>query len=121
MSVGEPRERSHALQELSAKFRGAARAHRGARDRRDGQHALVSERQPRAGSSLSATSRLQPSYQRQRVARALKSTCEDWVRERSVLKVQLLVRSSNQDVIAFYSTFGYIEGAVVVLGRFLDL
>jgi len=51
----------------------------------------------------------------------LKSTCEDWVRERSVLKVQLLVRSSNQDVIAFYSTFGYIEGAVVVLGRFLDL
>jgi len=48
------------------------------------------------------------------------SACEDWVRERSVLKIQLMVRSSNQDVIAFYSTLGYVEGAVVVLGRFLN-
>jgi ribosomal protein S18 acetylase RimI-like enzyme len=31
-----------------------------------------------------------------------------------------MVRHSNQDVIAFYTTLGYVDGEVVVLGRFLD-
>jgi ribosomal protein S18 acetylase RimI-like enzyme len=48
------------------------------------------------------------------------SACEDWVRERGVLKIQLMVRHSNQDVIAFYTALGYVDGEVVVLGRFLD-
>jgi ribosomal protein S18 acetylase RimI-like enzyme len=63
---------------------------------------------------------VQPSHQRQGVARALMSACEDWVRERGVLKIQLMVRHSNQDVIAFYNALGYVDGEVVVLGRFLD-
>lgn len=63
---------------------------------------------------------VQPSHQRQGLARALMSACEDWVRERGVLKIQLMVRHSNQDVIAFYNALGYVDGEVVVLGRFLD-
>jgi hypothetical protein len=31
-----------------------------------------------------------------------------------------MVRHSNQDVIAFYNALGYVDGEVVVLGRFLD-
>ena len=63
---------------------------------------------------------VQPSHQPQGVARGLMSACEDWVRERGVLKIQLMVRHSNQDVIAFYTALGYVDGEVVVLGRFLD-
>jgi ribosomal protein S18 acetylase RimI-like enzyme len=63
---------------------------------------------------------VQPSHRRQGVARRLMSACEDWVRERGVLKIQLMVRHANQDVIAFYSALGYVDGEVVVLGRFLD-
>jgi ribosomal protein S18 acetylase RimI-like enzyme len=63
---------------------------------------------------------VQPSHQRQGMARALMSACEDWVRERGVLKIQLMVRHSNQDMIAFYNALGYVDGEVVVLGRFLD-
>lgn len=63
---------------------------------------------------------VQPSHQHQGIARGLMSACEDWVRERGVLKIQLMVRHSNEDVIAFYTALGYIDGEVVVLGRFLD-
>jgi len=63
---------------------------------------------------------VQPSHQRQGLARALMVACEDWVRARGVLKIQLMVRHSNQDVIAFYNALGYVDGEVVVLGRFLD-
>lgn len=61
-----------------------------------------------------------PKSQRQGVARALMGACEEWVRERGVPKIQLMVRHSNQDVIAFYRALGYVDGEVVVLGRFLD-
>ena len=63
---------------------------------------------------------VQPSHQRQGLARALMAACEDWVRARGVLKIQLMVRHSNPDVIAFYNALGYVDGEVVVLGRFLD-
>jgi ribosomal protein S18 acetylase RimI-like enzyme len=63
---------------------------------------------------------VQPGHRRQGVARALMSACEDWVRERGVRKIQLMVRHSNQDVIAFYESLGYVDSDVVVLGRFLD-
>ncbi len=63
---------------------------------------------------------VQPSHHRQGIARGLMSACEDWVRERGVPKIQLMVRHSNKDVIAFYTALGYVDGEVVVLGRFLD-
>lgn len=63
---------------------------------------------------------VQPSHRRQGVARVLMRACEDWVRSRGVPKIQLMVRHTNQDVIAFYTALGYVDGEVVVLGRFLD-
>ena len=63
---------------------------------------------------------VQPTHQRQGVARALMSACEQWVRARGVLKIQLMVRNTNSDVIEFYKGLGYVDVDAVVLGRFLD-
>jgi ribosomal protein S18 acetylase RimI-like enzyme len=57
---------------------------------------------------------------RQGLGRDLMRECEEWVRSRGVPKIQLMVRHSNEDVIAFYEGVGYTDGEVVVLGRFLD-
>jgi ribosomal protein S18 acetylase RimI-like enzyme len=63
---------------------------------------------------------VQPSHQRQGIAREVMAACEAWVSERGIPKLQLMVRRSNQDVVAFYDALGYVDGDVVVLGRFLD-
>lgn len=63
---------------------------------------------------------VRPSDQRTGLGRALMGACESWVRDRGVLKLQLMVRHTNQDVISFYDALGYVDGEVVVLGRFLD-
>jgi GNAT superfamily N-acetyltransferase len=46
--------------------------------------------------------------------------CEQWVRERGIPKVQLMVRRTNPEVIGFYEALGYADADTVVLGRFLD-
>jgi ribosomal protein S18 acetylase RimI-like enzyme len=53
------------------------------------------------------------------LGRALMTACEAWVAERGIPKLQLMVRSGNAGVVAFYERLGYIDGEVVVLGRFL--
>ena len=58
--------------------------------------------------------------QRRGVGRALVRASEQWLAERGVPKVQLMVRQGNEDVIAFYASLGYEDGEVVVLGRRLD-
>jgi len=63
---------------------------------------------------------VQPSHQRQGVARALMSACEDWVRERGVLKIQLMVRSTNPSALAFYQAVGFTAEDTTVLSRRLD-
>jgi hypothetical protein len=63
---------------------------------------------------------VRPSHRRRGVARALMRACEEWVRLRGVPKIQLMVRHTNHEVIAFYTALGYVDGEVVVLGRFLD-
>ena len=45
---------------------------------------------------------------------------EQWLSEREVPKVNLMVRTGNEDVIAFYESLGYEVGEVVVLGRRLE-
>lgn len=45
---------------------------------------------------------------------------EAWLRDRSVPKVNLMVRTTNSAVIAFYEALDYKDGEVVVLGKFLD-
>lgn len=54
------------------------------------------------------------------LGRTLMRSCEAWVLARGVPKLQLMVRSGNEPVIAFYARLGYEENDVVVLGRRLD-
>ena len=58
--------------------------------------------------------------QRHGVGRALMRASEQWLAERGVPKLNLMVRRGNEDVLAFYESLGYKDGEVVVLGRFLN-
>jgi ribosomal protein S18 acetylase RimI-like enzyme len=52
--------------------------------------------------------------------RALMRACEDWLRERGVPKVNLMVRGDNAAARGFYAALGYGTDDVVVLSRRLD-
>lgn len=60
-----------------------------------------------------------PDQQRRGVGRALMRASEEWLVERDVPKLNLMVRRGNEGVLAFYRALGYYDGEVVVLGRFL--
>ncbi len=51
------------------------------------------------------------------LGRTLMRSCEAWVLARNIPKLQLMVRTGNEPVLAFYARLGYEENAVVVLGR----
>ena len=61
-----------------------------------------------------------PAEQRRGRGREMMRSCEDWARARGIPKIQLMVRSGNSAVIAFYESLGYADSQVVVLGRRLD-
>ena len=63
---------------------------------------------------------VRPESQRSGLGRALMQASEAWLRDRSVPKVNLMVRTTNSAVIAFYEALDYKDGEVVVLGKFLD-
>lgn len=56
----------------------------------------------------------------QGLGQQLMRACEQWVRQRDVPKLQLMVRRTNPGVIGFYEALGYADADTVVLGRFLD-
>lgn len=58
-----------------------------------------------------------PGLQGKGYARRLMQACEQWVCERHIPKVQLMVRADNRDVIGFYEALGYEMSDVKVLGR----
>ena len=60
-----------------------------------------------------------PDVQRSGLGRQLMQTSERWLQERGVPKVNLMVRTTNAAVAAFYESLGYEHGGVVVLGKFL--
>ena len=53
------------------------------------------------------------------LGRALMTAAEQWLRDAGVPKVQLMVRTSNQAIQAFYARLGYEDQETVVLGRWL--
>lgn len=61
-----------------------------------------------------------PGYRRTGLGKRLMNAAEDWLRERGAPKIQLMVRSDNVDVIAFYEALGLARQDVVTLGRRLD-
>jgi ribosomal protein S18 acetylase RimI-like enzyme len=56
-------------------------------------------------------------YRKQSIGRALMREAERLLTERGCPKVNLLVRSSNADVLAFYARLGYVQDDVVSLGK----
>lgn len=54
------------------------------------------------------------------LGRSLMRACEEWTVARGIPKLQLMVRTGNEDVLAFYARLGYEQTEVVVLGRRLD-
>ena len=56
----------------------------------------------------------------QGLGRRMMQACEDWVADRDIPKIQLMVRRDNLDTVAMYERLGYEESDVVVLGRRLD-
>jgi len=61
-----------------------------------------------------------PDQHRKGYGRAIMTAAEDWLRERGVEKLQLLVRADNTRVQAFYETLDYEEQERVVYGKWLD-
>jgi ribosomal protein S18 acetylase RimI-like enzyme len=55
----------------------------------------------------------------QGLGRALMQAAENWLRERDVPKMQLMVRDANDAAIGFYQALGLERQSVIVLGRFL--
>jgi ribosomal protein S18 acetylase RimI-like enzyme len=53
------------------------------------------------------------------VGRRLMQACEEWIRARQIPKIQLMVRNTNEHVIAFYAALGYVDAECTVLARFL--
>jgi ribosomal protein S18 acetylase RimI-like enzyme len=53
------------------------------------------------------------------VGRALMLASEQWLIQRHVPKVNVMVRTTNITVVDFYKSLGYQDGEVLVLGKFL--
>jgi len=62
-----------------------------------------------------------PQRQRQGLGRVLMSAAEGWLQAKGASKVQLMVRSENEDALGFYQRIDYEEAPVVVLSRWLDI
>lgn len=60
-----------------------------------------------------------PNHQGQGFAKELMKGAEDWLRERGVVKVQLMIRHTNEVVAGFYQRLGYEDDEVRVLSRWL--
>ena len=58
-----------------------------------------------------------PQFRRRGFGRALMLRVEQLLAERGCPKVNLMVRSSNEDVVAFYRRLGYAPDDVVALGK----
>ena len=58
-----------------------------------------------------------PQHRRQSIGRALMREAERLLVERGCPKINLLVRSSNAEVIAFYRKLGYAQDDAISLGR----
>ena len=61
-----------------------------------------------------------PAYRQQGFGRAIMEAAEHWLRQRDILKMQLLVRSENTKVQAFYETLGYGVQERIVYAKWLD-
>ena len=61
-----------------------------------------------------------PDFQKQGVGREIMQEAERRLRELDCPKINLQVRSSNKDIIAFYESIGFTQDDVISLGKRLD-
>jgi ribosomal protein S18 acetylase RimI-like enzyme len=61
-----------------------------------------------------------PSQRRRGLGSRLMRAAEDWLRERGIRKVELMIRDTNIVVAAFYARLGYDEEPVKIMSRWLD-
>lgn len=54
------------------------------------------------------------------IGRRMVAAGEDWLRERGVVKAQLLVRMTNTKVVSFYEHIGYEETPRVLMAKWLN-
>jgi ribosomal protein S18 acetylase RimI-like enzyme len=60
-----------------------------------------------------------PARRGQGLGRQIVEAAETWLSERSVRKVQLLVRETNTDVIGFYAQIGFETAPVTIMQKWL--
>lgn len=58
-----------------------------------------------------------PAHRRRGIARRLMARAEDELRKAGCPKINLLVRTGNQEIVAFYETIGFSKDDVVSLGK----
>ena len=61
-----------------------------------------------------------PKFQKQGIGRTMMQKAEQRLRDLGCPKINLQVRSSNKDVIAFYKSVGFSQDDVISLGKRLD-
>ena len=61
-----------------------------------------------------------PDLQRRDFGRAIMAAAEDWLRAQGIEKVQLMVRTDNTQVRAFYDKLGYATQERVIFAKWLD-
>lgn len=61
-----------------------------------------------------------PALRGQGVGRAMVHAGEDWLRQRDVVKVQLMVRETNTQVVGFYQELGFEVTPRVVMAKWLS-
>jgi ribosomal protein S18 acetylase RimI-like enzyme len=54
------------------------------------------------------------------IGRQMVQAAEEWLRQRGVVKVQLLVRETNTKVVSFYEHLGFEVAPRVVMGKWLS-
>jgi ribosomal protein S18 acetylase RimI-like enzyme len=54
------------------------------------------------------------------IGRQMVQAAEEWLRQRGVVKVQLLVRETNTKVVSFYEHLGYEVAPRVIMSKWLD-
>ena len=61
-----------------------------------------------------------PDHRGRGFGRAMMNAAEDWLRNAGIAKLQLLVRSENTKVQAFYESIGYDEQERIIYAKWLD-
>jgi ribosomal protein S18 acetylase RimI-like enzyme len=61
-----------------------------------------------------------PDHRHKKYGRVVMDAAENWLRQRGIEKMQLLVRSDNTGVKAFYEQLGYLEQERAVYAKWLD-